>query len=271
MQSVKMYREEFRIPDSIKSLVDGKPYVSDRIGLSGSGILLFDDSVLKIAPFREENDRTIQMMKWLEGKIPVPRVLCYEKDADHQYLLMSRVPGKMSCDDDYLEHPKELLALLAEALELLWSVDISDCPRSRDIDTELREARYRVENGLADREHTEPGTYGEGGFRDPEELLEWLEENRPDNEPVLSHGDFCLPNIFLENGRISGLIDLGTCGAGDKWKDIALCYRSLQHNFDGTYGGKVYPDFHPDALFDALGIEPNREKLRYFILLDELF
>ncbi|WP_207637230.1 hypothetical protein [Eubacterium xylanophilum] len=45
----------------------------------------------------------------------------------------------------------------------------------------------------------------------------------------------------------------------------------MKHNFDGTYGGKVYPDFDPDMLFEALGIEPNWEKINYFILLDELF
>ena len=70
---------------------------------------------------------------------------------------------------------------------------------------------------------------------------------------------------------MAGFIDLGDCGIGDKWRDIALLYRSLKHNFDGTYGGKDYPDFHPDRLFDAMGIEPDREKLDYYILLDELF
>jgi Aminoglycoside phosphotransferase len=71
--------------------------------------------------------------------------------------------------------------------------------------------------------------------------------------------------------KLSGLIDVGDTGEGDKWKDIALCYRSLKHNFDGTYGGKVYPDFNPDKLFEALGIEPDWDKIKYFILLDELF
>ena len=110
---------------------------------------------------------------------------------------------------------------------------------------------------------------GEG--RDPEELLGWLEDHRPSFEPVLSHGDFCLPNIFLHDGGISGFIDLGDAGIGDKWRDVALCCRSLKHNFDGSYGGKVYPDFDPNLLFDALGIEPDREKMRYYTLLDELF
>lgn len=264
-------RAEFKIPDSVNMLIGGKPYVFDDIGMSGSKIMIFDDCVLKIVNYRKENEDTVQMMKWLEGKIPGPKVICYEKDSAHQYLLMSKVPGKMSCDEYFLEHPQELLALLAKALKMLWSVDISDCPRNRDIDAELQEAKYRIENNLVDLDNVEPTTFGEGGFKNPQALLEWLEENRPDYEPVLSHGDFCLPNIFIEDGKISGFIDLGDTGIGDKWRDIALCYRSLQHNFDGSFGGKVYPDFNPDMLFDALGIEPNREKLRYYILLDELF
>ena len=206
------------------------------------------------------------MMKWLEGKIPVPKVIAYEKDDEYQYLLMSRVSGKMSCDKYYLEHPKELLDILAKALKMLWNIDVSDCPRSRNIEVELSEAKYRVENNLVDMDNVEPTTFGKDGFENPRALLNWLYENKPDYEPVLSHGDFCLPNIFIEDGRVSGFIDLGDTGIGDKWRDIALCYRSLKHNFDGSYG-----DFDPDMLFEALEIEPDWEKLRYYILLDELF
>ena len=101
--------------------------------------------------------------------------------------------------------------------------------------------------------------------------MDWLEENRPVCEPVFSHGDFCLPNVLLQDGQVAGFIDLGDAGVGDRWRDIALCYRSLKHNFDGTFGGKVYEDFNPDMLFEKLGLEPNQEKLRYYILLDELF
>ncbi len=90
-------------------------------------------------------------------------------------------------------------------------------------------------------------------------------------EPVFSHGDFCLPNIFLEDGQVAGFIDLGDASVSDKWRDIALCYRSLKHNFDGSYGGKVYEGFNPDILFEKLGIEPDWEKIKYHILLDELF
>ena len=77
--------------------------------------------------------------------------------------------------------------------------------------------------------------------------------------------------FFIDNGEFTGLIDLDDVRIGDKWRDIALCYRSLKWNSEGVYGDKIYPNVNPDQLFDALGIEPNWEKIRYFILLDELF
>ena len=77
-------------------------------------------------------------------------------------------------------------------------------------------------------------------------------------------------NVFFENGKVSGFIDLGDAGIADRWYDIALGYRSLKHNADGTYGA-YYADVHPDDLFKKLGIEPDWERIKYYILLDELF
>ena len=259
------------LPESIRQMISGKAFQTDAVGMSKAQVMVFDDCVLKIAPYHKKNEETVRVMRWLENKLPVPKVLCYERDAERQYLLMSRVPGKMACDATYLERPQELTARLAEAIRMLWSIDVSDCPRLRDLDVELKEARFRVENHLVDMNNVEPTTFGPGGFKDPEQLLDWLEHNKPDYEPVLSHGDLCLPNIFIDRGRISGLIDLGDTGIGDKWRDIALCYRSLRRNAEGAYGGRVYPDTRAQALFDALGIVPDPEKIRYYLLLDELF
>jgi len=69
---------------------------------------------------------------------------------------------------------------------------------------------------------------------------------------------------------LAGYIDLGRMGVADKWKDIALCYRSLKHNWSGKYARNVYTEVNPDTLFEALGVEPNWEKINYYILLDEL-
>lgn len=265
-----------KLPDSIGKMILEKPYETDSVGKSGSGVFVFEDFVLKIVEASEkerrvQNEGAVQVMRWLEGKLPVPKVLAYEADDDFQYLLMSRLHGKMACDEAYLENPRELCRLLARAFKMLWSLDIQGCPRERTLEDELADAKYRVENNLVDLDDAEPDTFGEGGFENPRALLDWLQKNKPNYEPVFSHGDFCLPNIFFDGGEVSGIIDLGAAGVGDKWRDIALCYRSLRHNTDGTFGGKIYSDFNPDMFFEELGIDPAHEKIRYYILLDELF
>lgn len=263
--------KQVHVPENIKSLIDGKLYTVDDIGMSGNRVLLFEDMVLKIEESTESVSKQVQIMRWLEGKIPVPQVLAYEEADGKSYLLMSKISGEMSCDTYYLENPNILLEALADGLQMLWAVDVTECPRNRDLDVALAEARMRVENNLVDLDNVEPTTFSEGGFENPKQLLEWLESNRPPYEPVFSHGDYCLPNVFLENGKIKGFIDLDKAGVADKWQDIALCYRSLKHNFDGSYGGKVYEDFNPNLLFEKLGIEPDWDKINYYILLDELF
>ena len=262
---------QIQVPSKIQALIENKTYRVDNIGQSGNQVLIFEDMVLKIEDSTTAMTEQVQMMQWLDGRIPVPQVLAYEEVDGKSYLLMSKIGGKMSCDTYYLEHPHILLEALANGLKMLWQVDISECPRTRDLDVALKEARMQVENNLVDLDNVEPTTFGEGGFESPRHLLEWLENNRPSYAPVLSHGDYCLPNVFLKDDKVNGFIDLGKTGVGDKWNDIALCYRSLKHNFDGTYGGKVYHDFNPDMLFEKLGIEPDWDKINYYILLDELF
>jgi len=259
------------LPKTLQDFLKDEEYKLDDIGMSGSQILLFRDKVLKIQPDGLESQNEIAMLKWLEGKLAVPKILYHTVQNEKSYLLMSRVPGKMSCDKEYLEQPRVLAKLLAEGLKTLWSIDVSDCPITSGIDAKLAVARKAVENDEIDMEDAEPETFGEGGFKNPAELLAWLEENRPEEEMVLSHGDYCLPNIFFMNKMVSGFIDMGRSGVADKWLDIAICYRSLKHNYDGTYTGEAYEGFQPELLFEELEIETDWDKIKYYILLDELF
>lgn len=121
-------------------------------------------------------------------------------------------------------------------------------------------------------DNVEPDTFGENGFRSPAALLQWLHENQPQEELVLSHGDYCLPNVFGAGDALTGYIDLGRTGIADKWCDIALCCRSLSHNYNGSYHGRqAYEGIDDLLLFRELDLEPDWEKIRYYILLDELF
>jgi kanamycin kinase/aminoglycoside 3'-phosphotransferase-3 len=258
-------------PKSIETILGDRPYSFNTIGMSSAQVICYEDVVLKIEKQSEESDKELQMMEWLSDKLPVPQVLCSEKENDMSYLLMSKISGEISCSSEIIENPKHLVKMLAEGLRMLWKTDITTCPYNNSIDNKLRLAEIRVRNNLCDTEDAEPGTFGANGFESPEKLLEWLKRNRPEEELVFSHGDYCLPNIMIKDNKINGFIDLGRSGIADKYQDIALCYRSLKHNFDGSYGGKVYEDFDALMLFDALQIDPDWDKIKYFILLDELF
>lgn len=264
-------RKPVLLPRKIKELVGNQPCVMDGIGRSDATVAMYAHAILKVEPHKQSFPRVVAMMEWLKGKLPVPEVLAALTEDGTDYLLMTKIEGKMACDGFYMERPELLVSLLAEALKMLWQVDISGCPYERTLDAVLEEAKYNVENGLVDMDNVQPDTFGENGFAGPEALLAWLNENRPEPEPVLSHGDFCLPNLFLNGDGISGLIDLGDTGVGDKWNDIAICYRSLKNNAEGIYGEKRYPEISPELLFTKLGVEPDWEKIRYYILLDELF
>ena len=262
------------LPEKIRRLLAGEEYETDGVGMSEASVLLFEDRVLKVQEDNEEARNEYRMLQYLRGRLPVPEVYAYETVEGKSYLLMSKCGGEMSCARTYMERPEVLCRLLAEGLRKLWSVDITDCPSDQRLSHKLVQAAYNVEHGLVDMDNVQPDTFGENGFKSPADLLQWLQENKPEEEPVLSHGDYCLPNLFGEGESMTGYIDLGRAGIADKWCDIALCYRSLSDNYSGKYarsGGNIFPRHDDLALFRELGIEPDWEKIRYYILLDELF
>ena len=273
MYSVCHWKGNYMIemPEKIKSILGSSIGNSDTVGMSEASILLFEDKVLKIQRVCDESKNERDVMLWLKDKLPVPEVICHEIYNGQSYLLMLKLSGVMACDESCLARPQELTEILATGLKMLWDTDISKCPYNFSLDKKLEMARYNVEHELVDTNNVEPDTFGENGFQSPAHLLDWLEHNRPEEDYVFSHGDFCLPNIFIENGKISGFLDLGKTGYADRYQDIALCYRSLKHNYEGKYGGKIYTGFNANSLFDKLELKPDWDKIRYYTLLDELF
>ena len=255
------------VPPAIQKIINNRPYQKSVVGLSASDLYLFSDYVLKIETINEESQQEYKVMSWLQGKLPVPNIIETAYSDTHQYLLMSRLNGQMAEDKQFLQQPDVLIKTLAQGLKKLWLLDTQDCPFLCDLDYKLELAQKRIEQGLCDIEDAETGTYGEEGFADPAALLMWLKDNRPSETLVFSHGDYCFPNIFIENNDISGFIDLGRAGLSDAYQDIALCYRSILHDLPSNKSINNYTNL----LFDELNLTPDWDKIRYYILLDELF
>ncbi len=276
----KNAQNELYIPNEIRRITGNQKFVYNHTGMSASKVLIFPAYVLKIQPQSPETENEKEIAAWIADKkkerkegLPIPEIKAYVTENKTAYTLMTKINGNMLCDQEYMKHPKQLIGLVAEGLKLLWRIDIRNCPCGvSPLEKRLKEARRNVENATVALELAEEDTFGPSGFANPGELLHWLENNRPKEDPVLTHGDFCLPNILAEHGHISGFIDTGKMGPADKWQDIAIVLRSLKHNFAGKYtGGKSYPGYDPQMLLDELGIEMDEEKNRYYRLLDELF
>ena len=173
------------LPEKIRILIGEEPYQTDDIGMSGSSVLIFENKVLKVQEDSEEVQNEYRMLQYLQGKLPVPNLYAHEIYGGKSYLLMSRSVGQMACAPVYMEEPVLLCRLLAEGLKRLWRTDISDCPSDQRLSYKLAGAKYNIEHGLVDLDNVEPDTFGEGGFQNPEALLAWLYENKPEEEPVL--------------------------------------------------------------------------------------
>ncbi|WP_338027755.1 APH(3') family aminoglycoside O-phosphotransferase [Cohnella thermotolerans] len=175
-------------------------------------------------------------------------------------LLMSEIEGEHGASDALMRDPERLVRLYAEGLKAVHSVSAADCPFDRRLRVKMDEARIRAESGLVDSEDFEEAYRG----RSPFELLRLLEEQAPvDEDLVFTHGDYCMPNFLVRDGRRSGFIDWAGAGIADRYQDLALAVRSLRHNglgdyaplFAATYG---LPEFDPG-------------KVEFYILLDEFF
>ncbi len=258
------------LPESIKEYIKDKPYSADTIGMSSSEIYMFNDMVLKIQDDIAEAEREIAVCRFLGGKLTVPKIIAHEVSDGKSFVLMSRINGKMLCDDSFLAEPDKLVSLAAEGLKMFWNVDCTGFPYDGTLEVKLLQAKDNVEHGRITADDLDDEVRSR--FTTPENLWNWLSENRPDEDLVFSHGDYCLPNIFADKGKISGFIDLGCAGVCDRYQDIALCYRSIAQNFSGHYrGGKDPIDYDVSKLFDKLEIEPNYEKMQYYLYLDMLF
>ena len=68
---------------------------------------------------------------------------------------------------------------------------------------------------------------------------------------VLIHGDYCLPNVLVHDGRLSAVVDVGLAGLGNPETDLAAGVWTLQYNY-----GKG----HARTFLDAYGWPPMSDK-----------
>lgn len=138
----------------------------------------------------------------------------YYVSADRDYMVTRPAPGQDATH--YLENPEKLCESLAAAMKYLHGLPADNLPLSPQMDF------YNADGSLSC--------------------------------DTFIHGDFCLPNIMLEDYSFKTFIDLGLAGKGDRHIDVFWCLWSLWFN--------LKTDKYTDYFLDLYG----REKVNLAVI-----
>ena len=217
----------------ISRILDGKEYQTIHIGCSNTEVLRVigkgERQYLKI----QAGDSLVSFqcdvdaIGWLEGRVNVPRVLDHDIDGDFEYLLMTEVAGKNCCELQGKMASRDITACLAEGLREIHAIPIGDCPFDQTVEAKLAGARVNLEHNLVDEGDFDQRRQGSKGS----DVYRYLVDNRPqERHLVFGHGDYCLPNVLISRGKVSGFVDLGRSGVCDIYNDLAIASRRIVHN-----------------------------------------
>lgn len=213
---------------------------------------------------RAEADR----LTWLRGRgVPVPGPLAFEVVDGTAWLVTTAVTGVPASDPWPAEDREGVVVRLAECLRALHDVDGTGCPFDRSLPVALEQATARTASGLVERSWRERGAGDDPAATLLGELAAAVEQFGPANL-VVSHGDFCLPNVLLRPDGPAGLVDLGRAGVADRHSDVADMLRSLRNGELNPQFGEVYAQL----FLDAYGRERlSEERLRVHDLVERFF
>jgi aminoglycoside phosphotransferase len=254
------------LPTPLAQMISGYKWRQNNAGFSPAKVFRLDAEnkkslYLKISP-RSLAHSLLQektKLEWLKNRLPVPEVLMFAEDESADYLLLSAIRGADASDASLKADIPRVIEQLTRGLKTIHSLPIENCPFDESNDYKIPLAGKLVENNLVDEDDFDEIRQG----RAAADLFQELIAAKPDDEDlVFTHGDYCVPNIIFENGRLSGFVDWGNAGVADRFQDIALLTRSVIYNFGKEYEKSVYKIY---------GIEPDLEKIHFYRLLDEFF
>lgn len=187
------------------------------------------------------------MTRYFHSKGLSAQVVAYvQQDAD--WLLTERIPGEDCTSRQYLDDPRRLSELTGQLLRMLHEQSTEGCPIPDRTQTYLAATRHNYAAGKYDASLF-PDNWG---YASAGEAWKAVQEFGPLlRRDVLLHGDYCLPNLLLDNWCFSGFIDLGNGGVGDRHIDLFWGLWSLGFN--------LKTDAWSDRFLDAYGrdvIEP---------------
>ena len=200
-----------------------------------------------------------QMTGYFHSKAFGPEVLQYTT-AEQDWLLTAAVTGEDCLHERYLSDPRRLCDTLAHELRRLHETDFTGCPVRDQTADYLAFAQERYRAGTYDSSHF-PDSFGYSSAREAYAVLSAGKDALQSR--VLLHGDYCLPNVILKDWALSGFIDVGCGGVGDRHIDLFWGVWSLGFN--------LKTDRYRQRFLDAYGRDKADEDILKIIAAAEVF
>lgn len=246
-QDLRYFVSDARIYDSSSS-PEARVYFIDRgngyyLKVSGQGML----------------EKEARMTGYFHTKGLGPEVLQYITEGQ-DWLLTAAVTGEDCLHERYLSDPKRLCDTLAHELRRLHETDYAGCPVPDRTAEYLALAEKNYREGAYDSSHF-PDSFGYSSAREAYEVL--TAGKSALRSRVLLHGDYCLPNVILKDWALSGFIDVGCGGVGDRHIDLFWGVWSLEFNLKTSR--------YRERFLDAYGRDLADEALLKTIAAVEVF
>lgn len=189
---------------------------------------------LKRAP-KGSLQKEAALTEYFHGKGLATQVLAYES-LEQDWLLTAAICGEDCTHRQYLDDPKRLCDTTATLLRQLHETDTAGCPVTDHTSFLLEKSEEGARIGRFDGDF----------FPDAAEALHLVRQNiKYLKNDTLLHGDYCLPNVMLDNWKFSAFLDLDTGGVGDRHWDVYWGVWTLQFN--------LHTDAYKDRFLDAYG------------------
>jgi aminoglycoside phosphotransferase len=164
-------------------------------------------------------------LAWLENYLLVPRVVGLWSGDSRELLLTEAVEGLPASHADVLADQAVLADVRRSALEALSSPTPEEAAMGETTADICAQAEARVHAGLVDETDFEPIFLGRSS-QDSVAELKRLRPREPDC-PTLVHGDLCLPNIIVKDGKLAGAHNLADSLAIDVYELVHAGRRVL--------------------------------------------
>ena len=172
-------------------------------------------------------------------------VLVYES-GEFDWLLTRRVPGEDCTWQTYLDDPIRLCDTTAQLLRKLHETTREGCPVSDRTADYINGAQKNFKANIFSNEFL-PERWKHISPKEAWNIAQQAIKSMKTD--TLLHGDYCLPNIMLDNWQFSGFIDLDGAGVGDRHIDLFWGVWTLQFNLKtDRYGERFLDAYGRDAI-----------------------